>query len=188
MRKSVTECHTEAITSTDAQRREHVHVLARHLWNPQLRRSGPDVDNRKIVRERQCELIDSRRLVLARRELREIPAHRRRAIEDRRRVLDFFLKLDSSGRQAFAMGSDACAETAPLGQRRCGGTRCREAACLVNTSQLLGKALRPAARYGGVVVDENIRAVIDRRTFENCLDQEERFSILISSRISQFIV
>src|ERR1700733_9621369 len=86
------------------------------------------------------------------------------------------------------MCRNAGAEAAPLRERRRGRAWCREAPRLVDAAQFLRVALRPTARQRRVVIDEDKGAVSYRRTVEGRLDQHEGFAILITRRISQFVI
>lgn len=63
-----------------------------------------------------------------------------------------------------------------------------KASRLVYGAQLLGKALRPAARDRGVVIDEDIGAVVNWRAVEDRLDQGEGLAVLVARRVGQFVI
>lgn len=180
--------HSESVAPPDTQRRDEVHVLTRHFGNAQLRPPDPNVHDGEIVGERHRELVHRRLVLTAGRKLREVSAHGRRTIEDRRGIRYPLLELDSRGRQTFSVRGDACAEPASLRQRRRGRAGCGETAGLVNAAQLLRVALHPPTRERGVIVDENIGAVIDGRALEERLNEDEGFAVLIPGGVSQFIV
>src|SRR3984957_10321225 len=165
-----------------------MHVLALHFGDPELCRPGPYVDNCEIVRQRHRELVDRWLVLVAGRELRKVPAHRCRALEDRGRGVDPLPELDAGSCQPLSVCRDARTEAASLGERRRGRAGRGEAPCLINTGQLLRKTLRPTTRKRGVVVNENIGAVIYRQTVEDRLDQRKRLAVLIPGGVGQFIV
>src|SRR5471032_668180 len=121
-------------------------------------------------------------------ELGEVAAHGRRPVEHGSLVSDRFLELDTGGRQPFAVRRNAGAEAASFrkGRRRC--TRRRETAGLVDAREFLWKALRPTAGDGGIVVDQDVRAVVDRYAVEYGLNQDEGLAVLITGRVRQFVV
>src|ERR1700747_3567091 len=99
-----------------------MHVLTEHLWNRQLRRARPHIDDAQIVGKRHRELID-RWLRLARGcELREIPAHHRWTVEHLRRIGDLPLELQTRRRQSLTMRCNTGAEPASLRERGGGRT------------------------------------------------------------------
>src|SRR5258708_235205 len=165
-----------------------MHVLTEHLWNRQLRRARPHVNDGQIVGKRHCELVD-RWLRLARgRELREIPTHHRGTVEHFRRIGDLLLELHTRRRQSLAVRRNTRAEPASLRERGGGRTWRGEAPRLENASIFLREALRPSSSYGCVIVDEYVGAVIDGRALEEGLDQHEGFAILVARGIGDLIV
>jgi hypothetical protein len=86
------------------------------------------------------------------------------------------------------MGRDAGAESASLGKRRCGRARRGEAPRLIDAAQLFREALRPAAGERGIVVDEDIGAVIDRRAIADRLDQGEGLAVLITRGVGELVI
>src|ERR1700722_14255458 len=142
-------------------------VLTLNLRDLEFGRSCPNVHDRKIVGERHRKLVHRGLFLQACREPGEIAAHHRRAIEYGPRIFDLFLELNTRRHEPFAMSGQATAETTTFRQGSSGRARRREASRLEDTPQLLRKTLRPAARYRGIIVNEDIGTIIDWFAFED---------------------
>lgn len=86
------------------------------------------------------------------------------------------------------MRGHAGAETTSFGKGGSRGAWRRKAARLEDTAKFLREALSPASRYRRIVVNEDIGAIVDGRTFENGFHQHERFTILVARRIGELII
>ena len=86
------------------------------------------------------------------------------------------------------MGGHAGAEPASFGKRSGRRTGRGKASGLVDTGVFLRETLRPAARDGGVVVHEDVRAVIYRLAFKDRLDQKEGLPVLVARRVRELVV
>jgi len=78
------------------------------------------------------------------------------------------------------MGRQARTEAASGGEGSRGRARCREGACLEDAAELLGIALSPPPGQRGIVIEENIWAVIDRLPRELGFHQDERLAVQAS--------
>src|SRR5580704_3570800 len=86
------------------------------------------------------------------------------------------------------MDGDTAPKPASLCQWRGRSAWRRERARLIDATEFLRIALRPAARQRGVVVDEYERAIIDGLAFEDGFDQDKGFTVLITGRVRQLVV
>src|ERR1700751_354784 len=86
------------------------------------------------------------------------------------------------------MSGHARAKATSFGERRSRRAGSGETASLIDTGELLWKSLGPSAGDGGIVVDEDVWAVVDRHTIEDRLDQHEGFAVLIARRVRQLVI